>query len=117
MSNCIFCKIAAKEISSHILYEDETLVCFRDIHPAAPVHVLIVPKPHYADILELNADKANKDRIMSAVMDAVEVIADQEGVREMGFRLINNCGYNGGQTIPHLHFHLIGGKKLKEHLE
>ncbi|MHB1453898.1 MAG: histidine triad nucleotide-binding protein [Saccharofermentanales bacterium] len=117
MSNCIFCKIAAKEISSNIIYEDDTLVCFPDIHPEAPVHVLIVPKKHYADILALNADKENKDRIMSAVMDAVEVIADQEGIREEGFRIINNCGYNGGQSIPHLHFHLLGGKKLKTSLE
>lgn len=117
MSNCIFCKIAAKEIGSSIIYEDDTLVCFYDIHPAAPVHVLIVPKKHYEDILALNADKENKDLIMSAVMDAVEVIADQEGIRKTGFRLINNCGFNGGQSMPHLHFHLLGGKKLKVSLE
>ena len=116
MADCIFCRIAAHEIASKIVYEDDSVICFYDIHPAAPVHVLIVPKEHYTDILELNSDKETSARVMSAVMDAVSKVAELEGVDRDGFRLINNCGLYGGQTIPHLHFHLLGGVKLKEKL-
>ncbi len=116
MADCIFCRIAAHEIPGNIVYENDNVICFRDIHPAAPVHVLIVPKEHYTDILELNSDKVAAASVMSVVMDAVAKVAEAEGVDKDGFRLINNCGLNGGQTIPHLHFHLLGGVKLKEKL-
>lgn len=117
MENCIFCKIAKHELDSSIVHENDDLICFKDIHPAAPVHILIVPKVHYKNIIELGADKSKGKHLMSCVIDAIELIAKQEGISESGFRVINNCGYDGGQTVDHLHFHLLGGAKLKENLD
>lgn len=116
MTDCIFCRIASHEIGSKVVYEDDEVICFYDIHPAAPVHVLIVPKHHYKDIIDLNSNKEAAADILTAITDAAVKVAEQEGIAEDGFRLINNCGLNGGQTIPHLHFHLLGGVKLKEKL-
>jgi histidine triad (HIT) family protein len=113
MDNCLFCKIASHAINSDIVYENEEIICFRDIHPAAPVHVLIVPKKHFTDILALAKTDESGD-VMHAVLTAIPRVASICGVLEDGFRVINNCGVNGGQSIPHLHFHLIGGRKLGE---
>lgn len=109
--SCLFCKIIAGEIPSAKVYEDEHVYAFRDIAPQAPVHVLIVPKKHMANILELAGDDTG---IANAVVNAVKVIAEQEGVAESGFRVITNCGRDGAQTVEHLHFHLLGGAALSE---
>ncbi len=114
MEHCLFCKIAGHEIDSKVVYENDDVICFNDIHPAAPVHVLIVPKKHYDDIKALSKGGAEGAAVMNAVLAAVPVVASRCGVSEDGFRLINNCGVNGGQSIPHVHFHLVGGRKLGE---
>jgi histidine triad (HIT) family protein len=111
MDDCIFCKIAAGEIPAKMVYEDEQVVAFQDLHPVAPVHVLIVPRHHAGDILELAADPA-ASQVCAAVLRAVPLVAERMGVAADGFRLINNCGEAGGQTIRHVHFHLIGGRRL-----
>ena len=116
MDNCIFCKIARKEINSNIVYEDEFVIAFRDISPSAPVHVLIVPKKHYDNILNLQSDGNEGINILSKIFNAVAEVAESEGVAENGFRLINNCKEYGGQSVNHVHFHLLGGKKLHEKL-
>lgn len=109
--SCLFCKILAGEIPSAKVYEDEQVFAFRDIAPVAPVHVLIVPKKHMANILELAGDDTG---IANAVVNAVRIIAEQEGVAESGFRVVTNCGRDGAQSVEHLHFHLLGGAKLGE---
>ena len=108
MSDCIFCKIANKEINSNLVYEDESVVAFRDLNPQAPQHILIVPKKHVANITELD-DKEIAAHIFTEV---VPKIAKEVGVAESGFRLVINTGDEGGQTVNHLHVHLIGGRKM-----
>ena len=106
--NCLFCKIIAGEIPGNKVYEDDKVYAFRDINPQAPVHVLIVPKKHMANILECDAETA------AALTDAIRVIARQEGVAESGFRVVSNCGHDGCQSVNHLHVHLLGGAQLTE---
>ena len=108
MDNCIFCKIIAGEIPSTKVYEDDRVYAFRDINPQAPVHVLIVPKKHFANILECDAETA------AALTDAIRQVAKLEGVDESGFRVISNCGRDGAQSVDHLHVHLLGGAALPE---
>ncbi len=110
MSDCLFCRIIAGEIPGDVVYENDKVFAFRDINPQAPVHVLIVPKKHMANILECDADTA------AALTDAVRVIAEQEGVAESGFRVISNCGRDGAQSVNHLHVHLLGGRALPERM-
>lgn len=114
MENCLFCKIANHEIKSDLVYENDDVICFRDIHPAAPTHVLIVPKKHYSDIITLAKAKEAGSDTMNAVLAAIPHVASICGVDKDGFRVINNCGINGGQSIAHVHFHLIGGRRLGE---
>ena len=114
MEDCLFCKIANHEIKSDVVYENNEVICFRDIHPAAPTHVLIMPKKHFKDILALSKAKEDGANAMNAVLAAIPQVASICGVDEEGFRVINNCGVNGGQSIAHVHFHLIGGKKMGE---
>jgi histidine triad (HIT) family protein len=109
MENCIFCKIIDKQIPSDVVYEDDTIIAFKDIQPAAPVHVLIVPKKHISSIKEI--DPGNAD-ILKDIHLAANKIAKKLGVSEKGYRLINNCGADAGQTVMHIHYHLIGGKNL-----
>lgn len=115
MDNCIFCKIIKGEIPSKKVYEDDAVVAFHDLHPVAPVHVLIVPRHHAGDILDLAGEDGGAE-VMSAVLAAVPKVAEATGVAAGGFRLINNCGEDGGQTIRHVHFHLIGGRAFGEKL-
>lgn len=115
MEECIFCKIVRGEIPSAKVYEDQDIIAFKDINPVAPVHVLIVPKKHVSDILTL-AEYEQRSEIMESVLKAVPEVAKALGVDKTGFRLINNCGEEGGQTVMHLHFHMIGGRKLGEKL-
>ena len=115
MEDCIFCKIIAGQIPSQMVYQDEKVVAFHDLHPVAPVHILIVPRHHAGDILELAENPAGAG-VMAAILAAVPRIAELTGVSANGFRLINNCGDDGGQTIRHVHFHLIGGQSFGEKL-
>ena len=110
MNDCLFCKIAAGEIPSAKVYEDEFCYAFRDIHPQAPVHVLVIPKTHVASIAEaaLLGDEA-----LSACVKAIGVIAEQEGLTS-GFRVVSNCGPDACQSVPHLHFHILGGRKMED---
>lgn len=110
MHNCIFCKIAQHEIDSEIVYEDDTVVAFKDLNPAAKVHILIVPKKHVNNIYEL-ASNPNSARIMEAVTKAAAKIADLYDTAD-GFRLVVNNGEKAGQSVFHLHFHLLGGQEL-----
>ena len=109
MEDCIFCKIAHKEISSEILYEDEFVVAFKDLEPQAPVHILIVPKKHIASLNDLTADDAE---LLARIVLAAQKLAKDNGIAERGYRLVNNCGIEGGQTVGHLHFHLLGGREM-----
>ena len=107
---CIFCKIINREIPAEIIYEDENVIAFKDIEPKAPVHFLVVPKKHIESALEIN--KENSGAVASC-FEAISKIAKKLNL-EKGFRVINNCGVDGGQTVMHLHFHVLGGLKLTE---
>lgn len=107
---CIFCKIAAKEVPVSVLYEDEHIIAFPDIKPAAPVHVLVIPKKHIANLLELAPDDTV---IMGHVLSTIPKIATELGLAEDGFRLVVNTKDNGGQTVYHLHWHILGGRFMK----
>ena len=109
MDDCIFCKIANKEIPSDIVYEDDMVIAFNDLNPVAPVHILVVPKKHMTDIL--NVEKEDM-KYIEAVVEAIQKITKEKGIAESGFRVVNNCGEDGGQTVKHIHFHIIGGEKL-----
>lgn len=106
--DCLFCKIIAGEIPCAKVYEDDQVLAFRDINPQAPVHVLVVPKKHMANILECDGET------MSALLGVIQKIAAQEGIDRDGFRVISNCGKNGAQSVNHLHIHILGGKQLTE---
>ena len=110
MNDCLFCRIIAGDIPSTKVYEDDKVFAFRDINPQAPVHVLIVPKKHLASANEIGEDNLGD---VAACFAAVPQIAASEGLSE-GYRIINNCGASAGQTVMHLHFHLIGGRTLGE---
>ena len=109
MSDCIFCKIANGEIPTNLVYEDDMVAAFNDLNPIAPVHILIVPKAHIASALEL--DESNSG-VVAHIFEVAGKIAREKGFAEDGFRLVNNCGRDGGQTVLHLHFHLLAGKAL-----
>lgn len=109
MSGCIFCKIAGKEIPAQVVYEDDEILAFKDINPMAPVHILLIPKKHISDITEAQPE----DAIMIGKLHLAAIkIARDLGIEQDGFRLVNNCKANGGQEVFHLHFHLLGGRKL-----
>lgn len=109
---CIFCKIVSKEIPSNIVFENDDVICIHDLKPVTPVHVLIIPKRHYDDILSLSEEEGGTDA-MTAVLKSIPYIAGSLGL-EKGFRVINNCRTYGGQTINHVHFHVLGGRELGE---
>lgn len=109
MEDCIFCKIIERKIPSTIVYEDDKVLAFNDINPVAPVHVIIIPKTHIANVNELTQDNAS---VMGDIHLAAKKIAEKLGVADKGYRLINNCGADAGQTVFHLHYHLIAGVKL-----
>ncbi len=113
MENCLFCKIVRGEIPSTKVYEDDKVYAFRDIAPQAPVHILVIPKKHMANILEC-ADL--EDGTLIALTEAVARIARQEGISETGFRVITNCGRDGAQSVEHFHLHLLGGRQLSEQM-
>ena len=108
MENCLFCKIAAGIIPSTKVYEDELVLAFRDIAPMAPTHVLVIPKTHIPSVDGITAENS---ALVARIFEVIPRIAKAEGL-ENGYRVISNCGAHAGQTVPHLHFHILGGKQL-----
>ena len=111
MAGCIFCMIANGEIPSKIVYENDLVVAFDDLHPQAPVHTLVVPKAHYQDIAD-----GVPAQTMAAIFAAACEVARIKGIDESGFRIISNKGADAGQTVPHFHVHVLGGRKMDEGL-
>jgi len=107
--DCLFCKIVSKEIPAEIVYEDEDMLAIKDINPAAPVHLLIIPKTHIASLNEVSNENAE---ILGHIQLLASSLAHASGISGQGYRLVNNCGKWGGQTIFHLHYHLLGGKQM-----
>lgn len=107
MSDCIFCKIANKEIPAEIIYEDEDLLAFKDINPVAPAHILLIPKKHVSTLFDLTDEDSE---IIGRIVLLSKKLAIELGLEEKGFRLVSNCKENGGQTVYHIHFHLLGGR-------
>ena len=110
MSDCLFCKIIAGTIPSTKVYEDETILAFRDIAPQAPTHVLVVPKAHLADTNDVTAENS---AVIAHIFEVIPQIAAAEGLVN-GYRVVSNCGDDGCQSVKHLHFHILGGRKLGE---
>lgn len=107
--SCIFCKISDKELPSEIIYEDENFLAFKDIHPIAPLHLLIIPKKH---IPTLDHIELHDKELIGGLILAAKKIAKDKGLASSGYRLVLNVGKDAGQTVDHLHLHLLGGKKL-----
>ncbi|MBR2893004.1 MAG: histidine triad nucleotide-binding protein [Clostridia bacterium] len=110
--DCIFCKIIKGEIPSNKVYEDETVLAFHDIAPQMPVHVIVIPKQHIECAAEINESNS---AVVAHIFEVIAKIGKELGLAN-GYRIINNCGEDGGQTVKHLHFHLLGGEKLGEKL-
>ena len=111
---CIFCRIVAGEIPAQKVCEDERWICIKDINPAAAVHLLVIPKAHYSDIVTATED-INGIQDVFEIMSALPKIVETAGISD-GFRIINNCREKGGQTVMHLHFHVLGGEQLTERI-
>lgn len=109
MNDCLFCKIIAGEIPSTKVYEDDTVYAFNDIEPQAPTHIIIVPKQHIKSGNDLNDDNA---AVVGHIFAVAAKLAKDMGFAENGWRIVNNCGIDGGQTVGHLHFHLLAGRNL-----
>ena len=108
--DCLFCKIIDKEIPSAFVFEDDKVIAFRDINPQAPVHILIVPRRHIATLMDLT----EKDKeIVGHIYLVAKKLAEKEGVSEKGFRVVANCNADAGQAVFHIHFHLLGGRRLQ----
>lgn len=110
--DCLFCSIVAGDIPSSKVYEDERILAFNDINPEAPVHVLVIPKTHIQSANEIDSDNS---AIVAYIFEKIPEIAKKCGLTN-GYRIINNCGEDGGQSVKHLHFHLLGGVKLPLHV-
>lgn len=109
MDNCIFCKIIKGEIPSEKVYEDEEILAFKDINPAAPIHILVIPKKHIETLLDV---KEEDNYLIEKIYTTINKIAKDLGIEKDGFRVIANCGKDSGQEVMHIHFHLLAGKKL-----
>lgn len=107
--SCIFCQIAEHTIPSNTVYEDDRFIIFRDIAPMAPTHLVAIPKKH---IESFNALEQEDFDLLADLLKVIQQVVKEEGLFENGYRLVNNCGRDGGQTVPHLHFHILGGKTL-----
>ncbi|PUU94867.1 histidine triad nucleotide-binding protein [Halanaerobium sp.] len=110
MADCLFCKISSGEMDTDFVYEDDQVVVFEDINPQAPVHLLIVPKKHIAD---LNHLEASENDLIGHVYQVAKKMAAENEIADSGYRLVSNCGDEGGQTVYHIHFHLLGGRELQ----
>ena len=108
MSDCLFCKIINGEIPSSKVYEDELCYAFRDIAPMAPTHILVIPKAHVASVDGITKENSS---VVAHIFEVIPQIAKAEGLSN-GYRVVSNCGPDAGQTVPHLHFHILGGKEL-----
>ena len=109
MEGCLFCKIVNKEIPSTKVYEDDEILAFKDINPIAPVHILVIPKKH---ITTHNDIQEEDSKLIGKMHMVINKIAEEKGFKEKGYRVIINCGEDGGQEVKHLHFHILAGKKL-----
>ena len=109
MSDCIFCKILAKEVPSQVVYEDDNVVAIKDIHPQAPVHIVVIPRKH---IETLNA--VSDYSLYGDVFRAIVAITKKLGIQQSGYRVVANCNKDGGQTVFHVHFHILGGQALSD---
>lgn len=109
MDDCVFCKIIKGEIPSEKVYEDDEIIAFKDINPAAPIHILVIPKKHIATLLDVKGEDCY---LISKIFVAINKIAKQIGIEESGFRIIANCGKDSGQEVMHIHFHLLAGKTM-----
>ncbi len=108
--DCIFCKIAAHEAQADIVYEDDDIIAFKDINQQAPIHLLIVPKEHIPSILKIDEKNSH---IIEKVVKVAQQLARENNIDNKGFRIVVNTGNDGGQTVDHLHFHLLGGRFMK----
>ena len=111
--DCVFCRIVAGEIPADIVYQDKALLAFRDINPQAPTHILIVPKSHIASLADITA---KHQALMGRIILLARDLAEKEGISDRGYRLSVSTGADGGQLVPHVHFHLLGGRKLSDML-
>ncbi len=109
MTDCLFCKMVRGEIPPETVYEDEQVLAFRDIHPQAPTHVLVIPKQHIATLNDLEADHAE---LMGRLFLAARAVAHQEGIAERGYRTVINCNAEAGQSVFHVHLHVLGGRPM-----
>lgn len=109
MENCLFCKIVKGDVPSEKVYEDDKVLAFKDINPATPIHVLVIPKKHYENVLDV---KEEDKEIIADIFQAINKIAEKLGVEKDGFRIISNCGKDAGQEVMHLHFHFLAGGKM-----
>lgn len=110
MSDCLFCKIVAGEIPADIIKEGDDWLAFRDINPQAPTHVLIIPRQHVATLNDVDEDSAD---IISSLTLAAKTIAREEGIADSGYRTVMNCNSDGGQSVYHIHVHLLGGRSMR----
>ncbi len=110
MNDCIFCKIADKEIEADIVYEDDSVVAFNDANPQAPVHILIIPRKHFATLNEVTGED---EGLMGHIVNTAGNIAGEKGLKEEGYRLVANCQSGAGQSVFHIHFHLLGGRTFE----
>ena len=106
--DCLFCKIVAGEIPSNKVYEDELVLAFRDIAPMAPTHILVIPKAHIDSVAQVNDSNS---AVVAHIFEVIAQIAQQEGLED-GYRVVSNCGQHAGQSVKHLHFHILGGRQL-----
>lgn len=113
MTDCIFCRILSGQIKTEFLYQDEEVVAFLDINPQAPVHILVVPREHIGSLTDL---KPEHRTLVGKLVEVANQLARSQGIADKGYRLAVNCGREGGQGVPHLHFHLLGGRRLSPRL-
>ena len=112
-TDCIFCRIVAGKIASDIVYQDEEVIAFRDINPQSPVHLLVIPRKHFTSLAQITEEEAP---LMGHMVSVDNQLARDEGISESGYRLVINCGRQGGQLVPHLHMHILGGRQLSGQL-
>jgi len=110
MTDCLFCRIIKKEIPSSIVFENDKVFAFKDINPVAPIHILIIPKEHIESALQI--DQSNSD-IIANIFEVAAIIAKEQKIADNGYRIVTNIGKDGGQAVPHLHYHLLGGRSLQ----
>ncbi len=109
MSDCLFCRIAQGQVATHFVYEDDTILAFKDIQPQAPVHVVLIPRQHLTTVADIGAEQQG---IMDRLTCTANWIARDQGIDQSGYRLVVNCNSDGGQSVFHLHMHLLGGRKM-----